>query len=107
MAYRKFSDEQKRMWVRKFLIWGSMSIDVFFRENAMSETGLYKWVALYGRTPDMKPLASMPLNWTPDEKFKAAMAFDALPVEEQGAYFRREGAHADHIEMWREKMQRF
>jgi hypothetical protein len=34
------------------------------------------------------------------------MAFDSLPVEEQGAFLRREGVHADHIEMWREKMQK-
>jgi len=32
------------------------------------------------------------------------MAFDALEPEEQGAYLRREGVHADHIDMWREKM---
>jgi hypothetical protein len=30
----------------------------------------------------------------------------ALEVEEQGAYLRREGVHSDHIEMWREKMQK-
>ena len=106
MAYRKFSDEQKRMWVKKFLTRGSMSIDVFCRENAMSSTALYKWVAKYGRSDDMKPLARTPQHWTPEEKFKAVMAFDALPVEEQGAFLRREGVHADHIEMWREKMQK-
>jgi hypothetical protein len=34
------------------------------------------------------------------------MAFDALPVEEQGAYLRREGVQAEHLELWREKMQK-
>jgi len=34
------------------------------------------------------------------------MAFDQLPVEEQGAYLRQEGVHSEHIEMWREKMQK-
>lgn len=106
MAYRKFSEEQKRMWVKKFLSRGSKTIDVFCRENAMSGTVLYKWVAIYGKTDDMKPLTRTPQNWTPEEKFKAVMAFDSLPVEEQGAYLRREGVHADHIEMWREKMQK-
>lgn len=106
MAYRKFSDEQKRMWVKKFLSRGSKSIDVFCRENALSATAVYKWVAIYGKTDDMKPLTRTPQNWTPEEKFKAVMAFDSLPVEEQGAYLRREGVHADHIEMWREKMQK-
>jgi transposase len=106
MAYRKFSEEQKRMWVKKFLSRGSKSIDVFCRENAMSGTALYKWVAIYGKTDDMKPLTRTPQNWTPEEKFKAVMAFDSLPVEEQGAFLRREGVHADHIEMWREKMQK-
>lgn len=106
MAYRKFSEEQKRMWVKKFLTRGSKSIDVFCRENAMSSTALYKWVAIYGRTDDMKPLARTPHQWTAQEKFKAVMDFDALEVEEQGAYLRREGVHADHIEMWREKMQK-
>lgn len=94
------------MWVKKFLSRGSMTIDVFCRENAMSSTALYKWVGIYGRTPDMKPLARTPQSWTPGEKFKAVMVFDSLPVEEQGAYLRREGVHADHIEMWREKMQK-
>lgn len=106
MAYRKFSEEQKRMWVKKFLSRGSKSIEVFCRENALSSTVIYKWVNIYGRTDDMKPLAKTPQNWTPEEKFKAVMAFDSLPVEEQGAYLRREGVHADHIEMWREKMQK-
>jgi transposase-like protein len=106
MAYRKFSEEQKRMWVKKFLSRGSKSIEVFCRENALSSTAVYKWVAIYGRTPDMKPLTRTPQNWTSEEKFKAVMAFDSLPVEEQGAYLRREGVHADHIEMWREKMQK-
>ena len=106
MAYRKFSEEQKRMWVKKFLSRGSKSIDVFCRENAMSGTALYRWVSIYGKTDDMKPLTRAPQNWTPEEKFKAVMAFDSLPVEEQGAFLRREGVHADHIEMWREKMQK-
>jgi len=106
MAYRKFSDEQKQMWVKKFLSRGSKSIDVFCRENALSATAVYKWVAIYGRSPDMKPLARSPQHWSPDEKFKAVMAFDKLPVEEQGAYLRQEGVHSDHIEMWREKMQK-
>lgn len=106
MAYRKFSEEQKRMWVKKFLSRGSKSIEVFCRENALSSTVIYKWINIYGRTDDMKPLAKTPQNWTPEEKFKAVMAFDSLPVEEQGAYLRREGVHADHIEMWREKMQK-
>ena len=106
MAYRKFSEEQKRMWVKKFLSRGSKSIDVFCRENAMSGTALYRWVSIYGKSDDMKPLTRTPQNWTPEEKFKAVMAFDSLPVEEQGAFLRREGVHADHIEMWREKMQK-
>ena len=106
MAYRKFSEEQKRMWVKKFLTRGSKSIEVFCRENVMSATALYRWVSIYGRTEDMKPLARSPQNWTPEEKFKAVMAFDSLPVEEQGAFLRREGVHAEHIEMWREKMQK-
>ena len=106
MAYRKFSEEQKRMWVKKFLSRGSKSIDVFCRESALSSTAVYKWIAIYGKTDDMKPLTRTPQNWTPEEKFKAVMAFDSLPVEEQGAFLRREGVHADHIEMWREKMQK-
>ena len=44
MAYRKFSEEQKRMWVKKFLTRGSKSIEVFCRENVMSATALYRWV---------------------------------------------------------------
>lgn len=106
MAYRKFSEEQKRLWVKKFLTRGSKSIDVFCRENAISASPLYRWVSIYGRTDDMKQLARTPKDWTPEEKFKAVMAFDSLPVEEQGAYLRREGVHAEHIEMWREKMQK-
>lgn len=106
MAYRKFSEEQKQMWVKKFLTRGSRSIDVFCRENALSSTAIYKWVAIYGRTDGMKPLARTPQNWTSEEKFKAVMTFDSLAVEDQGAYLRREGVHADHIEMWREKMQK-
>lgn len=106
MACRKFSEEQKQMWVKKFLSRGSTSIDVFCRENAIGPTAIYRWVNIYGRTPDMKPLSRTPTNWTSEEKFKAVMAFDALPVEEQGAYLRREGVRADHIEMWREKMQK-
>jgi transposase-like protein len=106
MAWRKFSEEQKRMWVKKFLSRGSQSIDVFCRENVLSSTAIYKWIGIYGKTDDMKPLSRTPQNWTPEEKFKAVMAFDSLPVEEQGAYLRREGVNADHIEMWREKMRK-
>jgi transposase-like protein len=106
MGNRKFSEEQKRMWVKKFLSRGNKSIEVFCRENALSSTVIYKWVNIYGKTDDMKPLTRTPQNWTPEEKFKAVMAFDSLPVEEQGAFLRREGVHADHIEMWREKMQK-
>ncbi|HXH29649.1 MAG TPA: hypothetical protein VNJ01_02440 [Bacteriovoracaceae bacterium] len=92
--------------MKKFLTRGSKSIDLFCRENVLSSTAVYKWVAIYGRTPDMKPLQRTPQNWTAEEKLKAVMAFDVLEVEEQGAYLRREGVHADHIEMWREKMQK-
>ena len=106
MAYRKFSDEQKQLWVKKFLSRGSKSIEVFCRENALSSTAVYKWMAIYGRSADMKPLLRTPNQWSPDEKYKAVMAFDKLPVEEQGAYLRQEGVHSEHIEMWREKMQK-
>jgi transposase-like protein len=106
MGYRKFTEEQRRMWVKKFLTRGEKSIDVFCRENVLSATALYKWVNRYGTGDDMKPLTRTPQNWTSDEKFKAVMAFDNLVVEEQGAFLRREGVHADHIEMWREKMQK-
>lgn len=106
MAYRKFSEEQKQMWVKKFLSRGNKSIEVFCRENALSSTAVYKWAAIYGRSPDMKPLAKSPSHWAAEEKFKAVMAFDKLPVEEQGAYLRQEGVHSEHIEMWREKMQK-
>jgi transposase-like protein len=106
MAYRKYSEEQKQMWVKKFLSRGNKSIDVFCRENALSSTAVYKWIAIYGRTPDMKPLARSPQHWRPEEKFKAVMAFDKLEVEQQGAYLRQEGVHSEHIEMWREKMQK-
>ncbi len=106
MGYRKFSVEQKQMWVRKFLSRGNKSIDVFCRENALSSTAVYKWVSIYGRTSEMKPLAKSPLHWSPESKFKAVMEFDKLAVEEQGAYLRQEGVHSEHIEMWREKMQK-
>lgn len=106
MAYRKFSEEQKQMWVKKFLTRGSKTIEVFCRENALSSTAVYKWTAIYGRSPDMKPIARTPQQWTPEEKFNAVMDFDQLPVEEQGAYLRQEGVHSEHIEMWREKMQK-
>lgn len=106
MGYRKFSDEQKQMWVKKFLTRGSKSIEVFCRENALSATAIYKWVAIYGRSPDMKPLARSPQQWSSEEKYKAVIAFDRLPVEEQGAFLRQEGVHSEHIEMWREKMQK-
>jgi transposase-like protein len=106
MAYRKFSEEQKRMWVKKFLSRGSKSIDVFCRESALSSTAVYKWVAIYGRTDDMKTLIRTPQSWTAEEKFKAVIGFDTLAIEDQGAYLRREGVHADHIELWREKMQK-
>lgn len=106
MAYRKFSEEQRQMWVKKFLTRGSKSIEVFCRENALGPSALYRWVSIYGRTDEMKPLSRTPQNWTSEEKLRAVMAFDALPVEDQGAYLRREGVHADHIEMWREKMQK-
>lgn len=106
MVYRKYSEEQRRMWVKKFLTRGTKSIEEFCRENALSASVLYRWVSIYGRTDDMKPLARTPQNWTSAEKFKAVMDFDALAVEEQGAFLRREGVHADHIEMWREKMRK-
>ncbi len=94
------------MWVKKFLSRGSVSIDVFCRESALGSTALYRWVGLYGKHEGMKPLGRTPQNWTPEEKFKGVMAFDTLAVEEQGGYLRREGVHAEHLEMWREKMQK-
>lgn len=106
MAYRKFSDEQKQMWVKKFLNRGSKPIEVFCRENALSSTAVYKWIAIYGRSPDMKPTPRSPQHWTSEEKFKAVMAFDKLEPEEQGAYLRQEGVHSEHLEMWREKMKK-
>lgn len=72
----------------------------------MSGTALYRWVSIYGKADDMKPLTRTSQNWTPEEKFKAVIAFVSLPVEEHGAFLRREGVHVNHIEMWREKMQK-
>lgn len=66
-AYRKFSEEQKRMWVKKFLTRGNKSIEVFCRESALSSTPVYRWVSIYGRSDDMKRLARTPQNWSPEE----------------------------------------
>ena len=84
MGYRKFSDEQKQMWVKKFLTKGAMSTGAFCRESALSATALYRWVSIYGTANGMKPIMRLPQNWTPEEKYKAVMAFDGLPVDDQG-----------------------
>lgn len=82
MVYRKFSEAQKLMWVKKFLTRGGKSIDVFCRENAMTATALYRWVSIYVGTDEMKPLARTPQHWNPEEKLKAVMAFDGMAVED-------------------------
>lgn len=102
----RYTEDQKRMIVKKFLTRGNRTVLQVARDTGVGINAYYKWVGLYGKDAEMKPLARSPQDWSAEEKFKAVLAFDKLPEEERGTYLRQEGVHSDHIEQWRQKMQK-
>jgi transposase len=108
MQVRQFSEEFKKSTVQKFISRGSKSASLIAEEMDVSLPSLYAWSKKYAKGPRMENDQKRPKDRTTQEKFKAVMDFDRLPVEgpERGLFLRSEGFHTAHIDQWRAQMEK-
>jgi transposase len=90
--------------VVKVLNRGNRSLTAIQRELGVSMGSLYRWKAAFGTMGGMKKPQS-PQDRSSHEKLKAVIEFASLPPEKQGEYLRKEGLHAETLEVWRKQME--
>ena len=108
MGSQHRTQEFKKLAVQKFLSRGSRPARLIAEEMGVSAHSLYTWSKQCAKGPGMEDDQKRPQDRTTQEKYKAVMDFDGLPVEgsERGIFLRREGFHTAHIDLWRSQMQK-
>jgi transposase len=67
---------------------------------------LNDWVKRYGMRSKMPRSQKRPQDFTPAEKFKAVLEFESTPEEKHGEFLRSNGLRSEHIEAWKQAMEK-
>ena len=95
----------KEQAVQKFLNRANTSVKEVARELGITSCTLYAWSQSCAITSVMDNAEKRPKDWKADEKFKAVIEFEGLPIEKRGEFLRSHGLHSDNIESWKKSMQ--
>ncbi|MBC7690306.1 MAG: transposase [Methylotenera sp.] len=107
MRPHQYSEEFKRKAVQKVNQRSSgKSIDQVCEEMGITGPSFYDWIRKDANAPGMKKPGKRPQDWTPTEKFKAVLNFEALSESEQGEFPRSEGLHSEHLAAWKKVCRR-
>ncbi len=104
MELQRYSQEFMKSAVVKMINRGNRPLASIQEELGVSLGSLYRWKAVYGTMGGMKKPRS-PQDRSSNDKLKAVIEFGSLPPEKQGEYLRKEGLHADNLEVWRKQME--
>ena len=100
----KYSQEFKKLAVEKYLSRGNRSVNEVLEEIGIASPTLYEWRNQFARVEGMKK-STKPQTRSVSEKLKALTEYDALPVQERGAYLRSSGLHEEHLTEWRSQVE--
>ena len=106
MRERHYSDDFKKSAVEKMLNRGGRQISAISEETGVARPTLYQWKKKFGNVLGMKKIQQRPQDKAAKDKFKAVIEYEKLPEDKRGEFLRRHGLHIEHIEEWREQMQR-
>ena len=105
MQQNQRSEEFRKSAVQKVLLRGAKTVSEICDELSISTPTFYEWRRKYANAEGMKTKERRPQDFTPIEKFKAVMDFEALAEESRGEFLRRHGLHTDHIAAWKKTME--
>ena len=103
---QRYSEEFKKSAVQKVLLRGSRTVHQVCEEIGIANPSFYQWRRIYGTVPGMNTSEKRPQDWTPAEKFKAVLEYEALGEEMRGQFLRSQGLHSEHVDAWRELMKK-
>lgn len=101
-----YSVEFKKSAVQKYLKRGDRKVEDILREVGISSPTLYQWRDEFANVDGMKKTSQRPQDKSAKDKFKAVLEFENLPEDKQGEFLRRRGIHIEHIQEWREQMEK-
>lgn len=105
MGHPSYSEEFKRSSVKKLLQRGSRTAEAIIEECGVASSTLYKWQQEFANVSDMKKTSKRPQDRSAEEILRAVIEFEKLPEDKRGEFLRKEGLHAEHIEVWREQIK--
>lgn len=93
---------------RKFLTRGRGKHETIrvAEEIGVTVRTLQIWVHKYGMASEMPKSKRRPQDWGPSEKLKAVIEFEGLPEDQRGEFLRRKGLQSEHLELWKQGMQK-
>lgn len=101
MGHQVYSEEFKKSVVEKLLNRGSRPVAAILEETGVSSPALYRWKGEFAYSGGMKKTSKRPQDRSAEEILEAIIDFEKLPEEKRGEFLRKEGLHAEHIELWR------
>jgi transposase len=105
MGHPSYSEEFKKSAVKKVLQRGRRSVGSIIDECGVAASTLYKWQQEFANVSDMKKTSKRPQDRSAEEILKAVIEFEKLTEDKRGEFLRKEGLHAEHIELWREQIK--
>ena len=105
MQLNQRSEEFRRSAVQKVLLRGGKTVSEICDELSISTPTFYEWRRKYANAEGMKTKERRPQDFTPIEKFKAVMDFEALAEKDRGEFLRSQGLHTDHVLSWKKLME--
>lgn len=105
MGQLQYSREFKESAVQKLLSRGSRTVSSVCGDLGISTPSIYEWKRLYATSLGMTKPEKRPQDLTAAEKWRSVLEFEGLANDERGEFLRREGLHADHIEIWKKSMR--
>jgi transposase-like protein len=102
MGQPQYSDEFKKAAVKKLLSRGSRTVGEISKQVGVSPFSLYGWSKQYGNGVVPMPSSRKPSDWTPLEKCRAILDFEALAESDRGAWLRSNGLTEEGLQSWKD-----
>lgn len=106
MSRQYYSEDFKKSAVEKMLNRGRRQISTIVEEIGIPRPTLYLWKKEFANVLGMKKSQQRPQDKAAKDKFKAVIEYENLPEDKRGEFLRRNGLHVEHIQEWREQMQK-
>lgn len=101
---KRYSEKLKHALASKILMPGGPNALSIAQKSGISQASLSRWVQSYktGGITTMTTGSRRPQDWPRKERFEAMLTSQALKGNELGAFLRKSGLTAAHLEKWKQ-----